>query len=532
MLGELQVMQAGRVLPLGGPRNSALLALLLLHVNRSVRADTIAEQVWESGGSPSPGTVHAQVHRLRHRVGAANIETTRSGYRLRVAPDSVDARRFEAQLARAQAALTAGRSDESAEVVRAALDLWRGPALADLLDYEFAAREHSRLEELRREAEEVEAEALLVSEPAGVAATTERLVSDAPLRERRWALRIRALYAAGRQAEALEAYSRARRLLVNELGIEPGPELRGLQSQILHHDDVVFSRRSLIAPSGPLEVRYTRTTDGAYLAYETFGSGIPVVFAAGNWSGLTIRQNPLSAPYASELASLARVTSYDARGLGLSDPLGEQLPTADDRAQELIAVAEAAQAERFVVYGFSDGAAAAIRAATSVPERVIGLVLHNAAAAWSDERGREYEVAGPDELSAAYERSWGTGLTLDMYAPTLADDPVARRWWAHGERHAARAGEVMRLNAAAAAIDVRADLPEVAAPTLIIHAAANKAVPIEHARYLADHIAGSRLIETSTPDHALWSDSDVVLPQLRKFLRRLAARHGSASGRR
>jgi pimeloyl-ACP methyl ester carboxylesterase len=434
----------------------------------------------------------------------------------------VDVRRFEALLARGGAALTASRAEECVEATSAALKLWRGPALADLLEHEFAAREHAHLEELRRDAEEMHAEALLAVEPNEAVVATERLVTEAPLRERGWALRMRALDATGRRADALDTYSRARRLLIDELGIEPGAELRALQQQMLH-GSVAASQARLVATTTPLDVQYTRDAAGAYLAYETFGSGVPVVLAAGNWSGLTIRQNPLSAPYAARLAELARVTSYDARGLGLSDPLGEHLPSADDRARELIAVADAAHADRFVAYGYSDGAAATIRAATLIPERVLGLVLHNAAAASSDEEGGAFAVADAEDLAAAYERSWGTGLTLDVYAPSLADDPIARRWWAHGERHAARAGEVLRLNAAALAIDVRADLASITAPTLIIHATANRTVPIEHARYLAANIPNARLVETRTADHAMWSESAVVLPQLRRFLGRVSA---------
>jgi DNA-binding SARP family transcriptional activator/alpha-beta hydrolase superfamily lysophospholipase len=526
LLGEVQAAQAGRVLPLGGRRNRALLALLVLRANQPVGTEDIAAQVWGPRDEQPRGTVQAQVHRLRRCLPDAAIDTTRSGYVLHAEPQSIDVRRFEAQLASAQTALTAGRGADCVQAASQALQMWRGPALADLLVHDFAAREHSRLEELRREAEDVHAEALLQINPAAVVTATERLVADAPLRERRWVLLMRALYLTGRQADALARYARIRQLLDEQLGVAPGPELRELHRQILRHE-VVPDERSIpvAASSTPLSVRYTRAADGAYLAYETFGRGIPLLMSAGNWSGLTIRQNPLSAPYAAQLGELARVTCYDARGLGMSDPLGDRLPSLEDRTQELIAVADAAHAERFVVYGFSDGAAAAIHAAAAVPQRIAGLILHNAAA-WSDEHDHPFHQAEPEEIIAAYDQNWGTGLTIDLYAPTLAHDPFARRWWAHGERHAARPGEVHKLNLAAAAIDVSADLARLTAPTLVVHAAANTAIPVAHARRLAKHIPGARLVEIPTPDHALWSQSSVVLRHLRGFLNRLAAQHG------
>jgi pimeloyl-ACP methyl ester carboxylesterase len=209
--------------------------------------------------------------------------------------------------------------------------------------------------------------------------------------------------------------------------------------------------------------------------------------------------------------------------MGMSDPLGNRIPTVEDRTDELLAVADAVDAKRLVVYGFSDGAAAAIHAAATAPERISALILHNAAAVMSDENGHPFQVADAEQLVAAYERDWGTGLTIDIYAPTLANNPVARRWWAHGERHAARPSEVRNLNLAATNIDVRADLPRITCPTLVVHAAANTAVPIAHGRFLAEHIAGARLLEPPTPDHALWSQSNVVLPALRTFLQRSTA---------
>jgi DNA-binding SARP family transcriptional activator len=159
------------------------------------------------------------------------------GYALGADPGQLDVRRFERLLAGGQAALGGGEPVTAGNRFREALALWRGPALADVLDVEPLAREGARLGELRLVAVEGQLEAdLAVGLHGQVAGELEQLVGEYPLRERLWRLLMLALYRSGRQADALAAYRRARTVLAGELGLEPGQELRELERAVLRHE--------------------------------------------------------------------------------------------------------------------------------------------------------------------------------------------------------------------------------------------------------------------------------------------------------
>lgn len=213
----------------------ALLALLLLRAGEVVGIDDLVEGLW---GSRPPKTaqkaLHGHISALRKRLGAERIETRPPGYRLRLAEDDeLDAHRFERVVATARADGPAARSRK----LREALALFRGAPLSDFRYDEFAAPEAVRLEELRLTVveEQIEAE-LELGRHAEVVPQLERLVVDHPLRERMRAQLMLALYRAGRQADALQAFQEGRTRLVDELGIDPGPALQRLERQILNHD--------------------------------------------------------------------------------------------------------------------------------------------------------------------------------------------------------------------------------------------------------------------------------------------------------
>ena len=246
ILGPLEVWRAGCVVPLGGPRQRAVLALLLLEANRVVSLDRLAEDLW--GGHPPEGwvtTVQIYVSHLRQaleparaRGAAGEVLVTRNrGYLLRVEGEQLDAARFQDGFAAGRAALEAGRHAEAAGTLRAALGLWRAGVLADLADYAFTRPEAARLEELRLAAVEARIDAdLALGLHDALTAELEQLVAGHPLREQLHGQLILALYRGGRQADALAAYRRVRDLLAGELGIDPGEPLRRLHASVLAQD--------------------------------------------------------------------------------------------------------------------------------------------------------------------------------------------------------------------------------------------------------------------------------------------------------
>src|SRR3954468_6258879 len=235
ILGPLEVVEDGRPVPLDRHRMRALLAFLLLRANEPVSADRLIDEVW---GPDPPKTASASlqnyVSRLRKAIGPEAILSQATGYVLRVDPESFDLAKFERLTSEARGADGADR----AKKLRAALALWRGPALDDLAFEPFARDQVGRLEEARLAALEdcIDAE-LELGHDAVLVGELEELVEEHPLRERFRAQLMRALYRAGRQADALAAFQAAREVLTEELGLEPGEELRVLQQAILRQDD-------------------------------------------------------------------------------------------------------------------------------------------------------------------------------------------------------------------------------------------------------------------------------------------------------
>jgi DNA-binding SARP family transcriptional activator len=220
VLGPLEVVDDGRTIPLERKRARALLAFLLLHRNEAVSSETLIDELW---GARAPRTATASlqnyVSRLRRSLGPEVLLSRPGGYLLRVDPERFDLARFERLVEEAGAS----PPRERAELLRAALSLWRGPPLEDLALEEFAQAEIAQLSERRVEALEELADAELERGlGAELVDELETLVAAQPLRERPRRQLMLALYRAGRQADALAAYQAARRMLRDELGLEPG----------------------------------------------------------------------------------------------------------------------------------------------------------------------------------------------------------------------------------------------------------------------------------------------------------------------
>jgi predicted ATPase/DNA-binding SARP family transcriptional activator len=239
ILGPLEVRADGRAVELGAAKLRALLAVLALHANQPVSAERLAIALWGEAAPPgATKVVQVYVSRLRRALGESDVpETTPAGYRLALAPDELDAARFERAAAAGRSALAAGDVERAAELLRGALGLWRGAPLAEFAWAPFASAEIQRLEELHLDAVETRIEAeLAAGRHAALASELYRLTREHPWRERLHVQLMLALYRSGRQTEALEAYRCARRQLVEQLGIEPGPELHRVHQAILGHD--------------------------------------------------------------------------------------------------------------------------------------------------------------------------------------------------------------------------------------------------------------------------------------------------------
>ena len=258
ILGPLEVVDGGRLLPLGGPRQRTLLALLLTRANEAVSVDFLTDALWGDRPPRDAGNaLQYHVSQLRKVLAAERIVTHGAGYTIEVGAGELDLFRFE-QLVKDAAEAPPHRA---AELLREALNLWRGPALSDLRDEPFAVAEVHRLEELRLVALERRAEAeIALGRHAEVIPGLEALVHEHPLREPLRAALMRALYGAGRQADALEVYRETRELLVRELGIEPGPALQALERAVLRQDpalapEVVATRpdRAILVVAGDAE---------------------------------------------------------------------------------------------------------------------------------------------------------------------------------------------------------------------------------------------------------------------------------------
>jgi DNA-binding SARP family transcriptional activator/class 3 adenylate cyclase len=253
ILGPLEVLEGAQKIELGARRQRALLAFLLLHTNEVVAADRLIEEVWSAPPARARNAVQVAISRLRKALGDPDrLLTYPAGYLLRVTADECDRDLFEQRADEARRSLEEGRPDLAASAFRDALELWRGPPLADFLYEPFAQTEIARLQEAWLGCVEGRIEAgLALGRHAELVAELEALTGEHPFREGLWRQLMLALYRSGRQAEALEAYQTARQQLVEDLGIEPTAELRGLQEAILRQEATLTLPQPETAPSPP-----------------------------------------------------------------------------------------------------------------------------------------------------------------------------------------------------------------------------------------------------------------------------------------
>jgi DNA-binding SARP family transcriptional activator len=299
VLGPLEALVRGTPTRLGGPRQRALLAILLVHANEVVPVARLVDEVW--GDDPpvtAQNVLQTYVSQLRKALGRDTIATRGRGYLVAVADGALDLRVFERRASAGARALADERYDAAAAEFRAALALWRGPALSDLADEPCARTIGARLDELRVVALERAIDAdLACGRDVELLAELDELVARHPLHERFRAQQMLALYRCGRQADALEAFQTARRTLVAELGIEPAAALRDLQRAILAQDPALAPSRGPAAAGAPIAADPRRVMAAAFAM-----TSLPALVALGG---------PLAKGSERELVIATSVASVD-----------------------------------------------------------------------------------------------------------------------------------------------------------------------------------------------------------------------------
>lgn len=298
ILGALEVIDAGRPIPVRRPRERALLTMLAFETGRSVPKDRLIDGLWgEEPPATAAKTLQTYIHHLRGILPEGVIVTEPPGYRLAVDETAVDVHRFRALIHDATAVVES-QPASAVSILREALSLWRGAAAADAIDAGWLRPQLARLEDERTRATvqvlELEVEA---GRHEAVLADIRAAVEEWPLREDLWALYMLSLYRSGRQAEALRAFADARRRLGEELGIEPGPQLRDLEDRILSQEP------SLLPDSAPMLEPAAKTPDSVADATEPHQRLVTVVRA-----------------YLDRLSSL-RETVGDGKGRRVADEL-------------------------------------------------------------------------------------------------------------------------------------------------------------------------------------------------------------------
>ena len=550
VLGPLEVTADGQPVPLAGARTRAVLAMLLVHANQVVSCDQLIEELWPGQQPRAADSLQVRLSELRKALRSAGeadrLVTRPPGYLLRVKPGELDTLRFGQLAAEGNAALADGDVATAARRLGEALRLWRGPALADLDNAPFARAAAGQLEEERLAALESRTEALLAcGRHQDIIAELETLTAAHPLHERFWRHRMLALYRAGRQADALRAYRDLRAMLIADLAIEPGPDVRDLHARILRQDPVLDWPTTGAtgigqacpgqAGSGPAggdtvpRTRYTQTDDGIHVAYQVLGEGErDIVFVPGLMSHLELLwEDHETSAFFRRLSRLGRLILFDKRDTGLSDQAPGDM-SLEERMEDVRAVMRAAGCRQAVLFGDSEGAPMSLLFAATYPERVTALILGSASARWFPAAG--YPCGqGVQEMFEGLQdiamHRWGQGASIEWYLQSRASSAHGRELFGRFERMAVSPNAFLRMLRMIRDIDVRAVLPAIHVPTLVIQRLDDRIAPPCHGRYLASHITGARYFE-QPGDHSLRfaasGDSDALCTEIAGFLASLS----------
>jgi class 3 adenylate cyclase len=263
--------------------------------------------------------------------------------------------------------------------------------------------------------------------------------------------------------------------------------------------------------------------DGVRIGYQVFGSGKRVLIGVpGSSQNIdAIWENAQAAAFFERLGSMCRVIHFDKRGTGVSDR-SIPPPSLDARVQDLLAVMRAEAVDRAIIAGWSEGGTMAAFFAATYPERTEGLILSGAFASMVHREDHPWAPT-PRALLRAIRLSrlvWGSGeLAVRVFAPSMRGQPGFRRWATRYELASISRRRFVPFSRLTTEIDIRHILPSIYAPTLVMHARGDRAVPVQSGHYLSEHIVGARFVELPTDDHAVWFGAkDVYLDAMQQFL--------------
>ena len=266
------------------------------------------------------------------------------------------------------------------------------------------------------------------------------------------------------------------------------------------------------------ETKYTKSGD-FNIAYQVVGDGpLDLVWVRGSVTHLELAwEDPSTARFIRRLASFSRLIMFDKRGTGLSDRVSvNELPTLEQRMDDVRAVMDAVGSERAALFGSSEGGAMSVLFAATYPQRTSALVLYGVFARFP---AKDLTAEQLQPILDAMERSWGQGTNLAMWAPSQAQDPHIQQRYARHQRLGASPGSAVALFRMNVEIDIRQILPTIRVPTLVLQRTGDQIVPVNQGRYVADHITDAKYVELPGIDHfPTAGDADAILDEVQEFL--------------
>ncbi|HHZ08650.1 MAG TPA: alpha/beta fold hydrolase [Rhizobiales bacterium] len=505
--------KAGAALPLGR-KDRALLAYLALQPGWHAR-EKLAALLWGGADDASARTSLRQaLSSIRRALGPdGSSALPGDGDRVALTGDAVetDARLLEALVA-----------DDDPGALERAIALFRGPLLDGL-----SLREESFDDWLRTERERLHALTVTAAEKllahveaandwAGCVRVATRLLVLEPLREDAHRALMRAYAAQGRPGLALKQFERCREIVRVQLGIGPESGTVALYEAIRSRRrasavDLAASAPAVRKPDDfrPPPTRYVKS-GGCNIAYQVSGGGdFDLLYVPGWVSNLdSAWSSPRVRRVFERLGSFARLIRIDKRGTGLSDR-NVGLATLEQRMEDVRAVLDAVGSNRTVLFGSSEGGNLCILFAATYPERTAALVLHGcfARGLWAPDYPWAKTREELEQELAEIERDWGEPADMSKAAPSLMADEAERAWFAAYLRNSASPADALALWRWNTEIDVRAVLPAIRVPTLILQRTGDRWVRPEEGRYLASHIDGARYVEIPGEDHLIWGDA-------------------------